>query len=347
VTVQPSPATHIRDEIRFKRPQSMAIRALLVLPGALCSLLMVLIVVGWLAGRFTSDRYAWSQWLLWIPTPAALIACALNILLAFRATIWPRDPRMRAFLWSLATVGIAVYFMLVEHHMLRRAPTLADTGHTLRIVHWNMGPDTATDVPNCVAAVNRLGGDITFISDPGSIQQQGLVKSQLSPDMDVPTLGTLAVFTKLPILAFRPLLASDGMLAAFVQIDTTATLGRPLTVYLIDMPSDLRKPRLELARKFRAMLDEAKPPLPDLVVGDFNLTRGSASLKTMFPLLRHAYDQAGHGYAATFHGEFPLWHIDQMLLGPNLRALDYQVRNTHYGRHWAQVAEIAPINPTK
>jgi hypothetical protein len=332
---------HIREEIRFSRPQSRIVRALIVLPGALASLVMIAIVLAWLVGRFTSDRYGWSQWLLWIPTPVALMTCAMNILLSFRATLRPRDSRLRAVLWLIATVGIAVYFALIEHHMFRRAPQVQNAPKSLTVAHWNVGPATWHDIAPSLAAVTRLGADITFVTDPGGIAGLQEFNAWLGSD-NPPSIGRLAVYTRLPVTTFRPILASEGLLVALAVIDTTAALGRPLTVYMVDMPSKLKAPRMELARKFRAMLEQANPPPPDLVVGDFNLTRDSASLKMMFPALHHAYHQAGHGYAATFHREFPLWHIDQMLLGSGLRALDYQIKNPGIGRHRAQWAVIAP-----
>ena len=30
------------------------------------------IILGWLVGRILTDRFGWSQWLWWIPTPVVL-----------------------------------------------------------------------------------------------------------------------------------------------------------------------------------------------------------------------------------------------------------------------------------
>ncbi len=37
------------------------------------------VVAAWLLGRLVSDRYGWSQWLLWIPTPAVLVVAAIAL----------------------------------------------------------------------------------------------------------------------------------------------------------------------------------------------------------------------------------------------------------------------------
>ncbi len=47
--------------------------------GVICTTVAVVGVLGWLIGRIASDRYIWSQWLLWIPTPAVLMATLLGL----------------------------------------------------------------------------------------------------------------------------------------------------------------------------------------------------------------------------------------------------------------------------
>ncbi len=42
----------------------------------LCVAVAVTVLAAWLAGRLVSDHFGWSQWLQWIPTPAALLAAA-------------------------------------------------------------------------------------------------------------------------------------------------------------------------------------------------------------------------------------------------------------------------------
>lgn len=337
---------NIREQIVFSRPPSVIVRALTVFFGAVIASLMMLVVAAWVIGRIVSDRYAWSQWLLWIPTPAALLASALCILLAFRATWKPRDARVRAVLWSVATFFILVYFVAVEHWMLRRAPQIADAAKTLRIVHWNMGPASWHEMAPSIAAVMRMNGDVTIITDPGGTTSQGEIKKWLAADTDPPVLGQLALLTRLPITTIRPLIMTPDMQVVLVQIDATEKLGRPLTMYMVDMPSDLKLGRMELARNVRKMLEDLKAPMPDVVVGDFNITRGSASLNAMFKdfSLDDAYDEGGHGYAATFHREFPLWHIDHILVGPSVQALDYTITNPGVGRHRAQAAVIAAVD---
>jgi len=125
-----------------------------------------------------------------------------------------------------------------------------------------------------------------------------------------------------------------------LRIDTTSKLGKEITIYAVDLPSEPKISRMQTAQKLRAMLNDADAPLPDLALGDFNMTRRGAALKTAFPNLVHAYDQAGSGYGATYPRKFPLFHIDHILLAQTLQAQTYQLINPQAGRHMLQIAEI-------
>ena len=79
---------------------------------------------------------------------------------------------------------------------------------------------------------------------------------------------------------------------------------------------------------------------PDLVVGDFNMTRGSVSLATLFPDLSNAFDKAGRGYGASFHRGLPLYHIDHTLLADTIRAVNYDLVDIGIGRHLVQITDV-------
>jgi endonuclease/exonuclease/phosphatase family metal-dependent hydrolase len=150
------------------------------------------------------------------------------------------------------------------------------------------------------------------------------------------------VITRLPVLEARPLVAGDGITIAVFRLDATGELGRPLTLLAVDLPSDPKRPRYEIALTARRLLASAAAPPPDIVVGDFNMTRGSAALKALFPRLAHAFDQAGRGYGATFRRGFPLYHLDHTLLADTVTATDYALVDLELGRHLAQRVELAP-----
>lgn len=292
-------------------------------------------VLAWLTGRVVSDRYYWSQWLLWVPTlaviPVAVAGLALTV-------VWPRKRTLLAG-WLACVIGLLVYFCFIEYRMFAKPPT---ESQGLRIVHWNATQDGGSD-DQYIDALIAGDGDITITTDAWAIpfRPRVYVWNEGTP----PSMRPFAVLTKLPILRLRYLVNEDEIIVVLLEVDATERIGRPLVMYLVDMPSDLTLARAELARQARRMIDNAAAPPPDLVIGDFNITRGSAAMRIMFPGLTHAYDQAGHGYSATFHrgeGGWLLYHIDHALLSDTVRATDYEIIETGVGRHRMQAVTIVP-----
>lgn len=136
-----------------------------------------------------------------------------------------------------------------------------------------------------------------------------------------------------------------------VTIDTTAELGRPITIWYIDLPSDpfvFRRDIVEFARaKCERWVKEINPrtgtpllPPPDVIIGDTNIPRGSWSLGQFWSGMHHAYDDAGWGLSATWPRAFPLMHIDHTLLSPWLKATGYKVGEPPVTDHWFQIVDI-------
>lgn len=158
-------------------------------------------------------------------------------------------------------------------------------------------------------------------------------------------------------------LSNSGGDALWVELETTRKLGRPIVVWLVDLPADPSLSRWRMMGEAAAAVaawpgpvyvrgvrgeDFAQAPErpgfppPDVVVGDFNTPRGSVSFTRLVGGMRHAYDDAGRGWAATFPEEWPLVAIDQVFVGAGLRATRYEVVNLG-GRHRAQRVEVSPI----
>ena len=77
-------------------------------------------------------------------------------------------------------------------------------------------------------------------------------------------------------------------------------------------------------------------------MGDFNITRGSYSLELLFPGARHAYDEAGSGWGATYPRDgWPYLHIDHVLMtSDDLAATRYEIVDPGIGLRRLQIAEI-------
>lgn len=299
--------------------------------------ILALSLMAWLTGRVVSDRYGWSQWLVWIPTPAALLAAALGAMLSLRRVSHPQIRCRRLMLWFCSLLALAAHFSFVEHRLFR-AHREAAAG--LRIVHWN-ATHVRGEAPDAYrSAIMLAEGDLTILTDAGSIPWHPDIHTWLGDGGFAQRSHPFTILSRVPILTMRVLIAKEEIQVLLLQIDTTESLGRPLLIYAADMPSDLTLPRAKLAREVRRMLDELGAPPPDLVIGDFNITRDAASLAIMFPGYRHAFRTAGAGYGATFHTRFPLYHIDHALLGEGVIAERYELRPARVGRHHMQAVTV-------
>lgn len=135
-----------------------------------------------------------------------------------------------------------------------------------------------------------------------------------------------------------------------IVFDASGTLGRPLVVWLIDLPSDPLISRHVMAKNVRAWLDGllAKAPgegglvAPDVILGDWNIPRGCHSLARIAgPGMTHAYDAASWGPVATWPRGLPLLHIDNTFVAGTVRALSYQTVRPPVSDHFGQVVDIA------
>jgi hypothetical protein len=297
------------------------------------------VVAFWLVGRIFTDRFEWTQWLWWIPTPMAIGATALGLLSSTRRARTTARRRQRMWRWCAAVVLILLYFLVIEHRMWRSGAAITSRG-AISIAHWNAsappGTLTAEDVTSRLIA---LDADITVLTGDYRLAHDQQVVDKLGGGQNPVSVGTISLLSRFPIERTQVLLAVHGTYVNAVTIDTTEKLGKSTVVYMVDLPSDLKVPRMPLARKLREFPHFTAPARgPDIVIGDFNIPRGSASLSVLFPELSHAFDQAGHGYGATFHRGwyFPLYHIDHTLVAPSMRALRYDIIDTGVARHCAQ-----------
>ncbi len=301
-----------------------------------------LVCMAWLFGRITSDHYGWSQWLLWIPTPAVMVAAAIGLAVGCRPSGTAGRRRRRVIAWAAISAAILMYFTVIEHRFLAASPSGA---RGLRLVHASVQAGGRHVVSRFGESLIGLDGDVTIVNCVLPDRGLGRLRDQLR-DLGASAVGwPFVLVTRLPILEARPLIGNAELRVAVFRLDATLTLGRILTLYAVDLPSDPRRSRAEVARELRRILDQAASEPPDVVVGDFNMTRGSAALAIAFPALENAYDQAGRGYGASFHRGFPLYHIDHTLIDETVRAVGYELVDIGMGRHLVQVVELARAKP--
>jgi endonuclease/exonuclease/phosphatase family metal-dependent hydrolase len=307
------------------------------LAAALC----LLTITAWIVGRILSDRFAWSQWLLWIPTPITLAAALLGLLLALRPASRPGLRRRRLIGWLTVFLLLAGHFALIEHRFLRTVPAEPDG---FVIAHWTPAVDLTGRDAEFVDHLRELDADVTIVTNAaGAIWSPG-VREWLGEGHRPIQMRPFAVLTRLPVLEATRLVSSDGINIALVEIDTGDALGGAVTIHLVDLPSGPRLPRSDVASRVRNLLAsmDSPPPAPDLVVGDFNMTRDSAALRRITGGMTDAFRQGGHGYGATYYRAFPLYHIDHIMLADHLRCVRYDIIDPGQGRHRSQRAWIVP-----
>lgn len=190
--------------------------------------------------------------------------------------------------------------------------------------------------------------------------------------------------------------AKDPGYSMYLLFDPEGTVkegtGQPFVVWLMDLPSDPSLSRQNVTREAIDAIDNWKGtatvlsaetnakgepqwinvpaeqlgrrgfPQPDVIIGDFNIPRGSRSLAHLVGKMENAYDQAGAGYTASYPrkvpfaqldgpgmftlvrffipSDVPFFHIDQAFIAPSLHATRYRVMNLGAGTHWAQFVEI-------
>jgi endonuclease/exonuclease/phosphatase family metal-dependent hydrolase len=342
----------------------------------------VLLLTGWAAGCIFTDRFLWSQFLWWMPSP--LVALIGALLLAV-STLGGRGhgraaarPRRAGAVLLIACIG----HLLVSDLGLLRIAGRPVPGPALKLLNWNV--TWITDRAAVLKTILEADADVTVLVNPHT----GVGWNELFGEIPYPYAllyrDGIIVISKYPIHHFgsawlgieglpapapsqtedatqRP--RRDPGRALWFDVDARATLGRSFTVWTVDLPSEPRLSRWMIAGEAREAI-ESWPgprllrdeegrytrdpasvhgfPAPDVVMGDLNITRGSASLRRLAPGAHNAYADAGLGWSASVPRRFPLVHIDQVLLGPDLRAGRYRVFDPGIGHHDAQVAEILP-----
>lgn len=317
------------------RPESPATRLLRWSAAALAGFAWI-VITGWLVGRIVSDRFLWSQFLLWIPTPVTLVFVALGLMASFRPGSTKRRRKRRQLVWGGILVAMAFVFLFVENRF-HRMGTPEKNG--LRVMHWTMSHSKRPRDAH-IEKIEQLVGDVNFLSEAWGMNWPEAMDTLLGPEGKMARAGRYWILSTIKIIEARTIISRDGVEISLVQLDASEQFGRVLIVYLVDLPSSPTVGRAAQARSARHLLDAMSIPRADMIVGDFNTPRGSRSLSILFPDMHHAYDDAGRGYGASFHRVFPLYHIDHILLTADMQATSYELVNPGLGRHDVQVATI-------
>jgi hypothetical protein len=287
----------------------------------------------WFLGVLLSDRWVWSQWLAWIPTPVVLFFFVI-------AGAFCICTKKRAFALAIGggAIVVSIWCCCVEHHLLSNRGNAG----AIKIVAWTMSHSKKAVAKQSADIVVELNGDITLLTHGWFVRGEPAIREWLGQSGHKVINSQFTLLTKFTPLKVQTLIASDGIYISEFILDTTAILGDVLVVWAIDLPSAVSSSKMEIANRVLRLLQTVDTTEPDIVIGDFNMTRNGFAIQTMFPELHDVAIDSGVGVLASFPVEYPLYHIDHVLIGSQLRAANYKLINPHIGRHRIQVAEINP-----
>jgi hypothetical protein len=289
----------------------------------------------WAFAWTVTDRWPWTQWIWWFPWLGYAAACFPAAAIA----VFDRRPGGRRLRAAALLAGPVIAACGIFRDVGFTPRPVAGPS-TLRIVQWNAPwPDTEAAAGPSGTIADR-DADLVVISNPWRFFQSRKAE-WTDRGYDVVQTGTFAFASRLPVLEARPLRAPPGSALAIVRIDARATWGRPVSVLAVDLPSDPKSSRMAFMSRIVDAIAVLEPGSIDAIVGDFNITRGSASLATAFPAHREAFSQAGSGWGASFEEPWPLLHIDLLLAGPGVQ-VDWCRLWSVGPRHRAQETWIRP-----
>jgi hypothetical protein len=291
----------------------------------------LLIFALWIIGMLLTDRWTWSQWLAWIPTQIILVVLVSAILVA----IISKRKRHASCLFFILAAALG-WFVFVENHFF--ASSYPRDG--LRLVGWTMSHNKESGAGKSADSIISYDGDITLLTHGWQVRGQKKIKEWVGIGSRRIVSGPFTLLTKLQVLEVRTLIASDGIYVSMFKVDATEQLGKPIVVWAIDLPSTMFLSRANTAKRAKRLLATLDVSQPDLVIGDFNMTRNSFAIQTMFPTLIDASDEGGIGLLASFPTEYPLYHIDHTLLSRAFSCKSYFLVNPNIGRHRVQITEI-------
>lgn len=284
-------------------------------------------LAAYLASTILTDRFAWMQFAWWIPRVPFALGCGILLLLAGLA--WRRGARpRRAFLVLSALSALFAALDLDRDFGLPRARPEGG----VRIVQWNTAWTSERDSGEALAALLALDADVLVLGDIGHLFTDGGLQRAEALGYTLRTRGRLSLLTRLAVGEARILHAAGG---ATVSRFVVESAEGPLVIDAFDLPRDLRRPRYGQAMQLA--LDLARQgPAPDVIVGDFNSTRGSASVGALLPGGIEAFSAAGTGWGGTYPRHLPWLAIDLLLVKPPWRAAWAKVHDLGSRPHRAQ-----------
>ncbi len=293
-----------------------------------------LLVLAWTGGCVLNDRWAWSQWLWWIPAPVALLGALLWFVSA--RLLAPGNLRR----WWTVGAGAA---LVITAAATMRSFSLVSRAHSpnaLHLVCWN-ARWPGEQARASATALAPWAGRVMIISNPGRMAEHASMWMREGERMA--EAGTFLLTGPVRVIEARPVVQGDDGFATLFRFEAPGTGAT--SVLAIDLPSSPFRPRhaalARFAAQVRASIDLRTV---DLVVGDFNCTRDSASVHDSFPGFHDAWSAAGQGWGASWPRETPLLHIDLALASDRIRIERCELLDPGVGHHRINAISCARPN---
>ncbi len=278
-------------------------------------------------------------------------------------------------LFAMLSAGHFVFVELgLPRVVLRAGSAQTESGDPLRLVFWNQAGREAGDISAVFLPLEPTF--LVLANRHSQTRTRDLAQAFIDTGEAHAAVGwPFDLFSRMPVRRWASTRlglegssrTADGSStpdpgwAAWFEVETPAGA---IVIWAIDLPSDPELARFPLARQAGAAIaawqgsvrvieaegrrteraERVGFPAPDLIVGDFNIPRHSASLAALLRAsgageMRDAFAVGGYGWQRTWPRQQPVWAIDHCFVSPRLAVRSYTTFDPGTGGHRAVVIE--------
>ncbi len=297
--------------------------------AVLVALLCVLV-----GSQLLTDRVGALQWIWWIPRVFLAAPLALGCVMLWLGSSGA-ERRLHGRL-AAAAIAAGLFTTWSDWGLPKQRP-----GGGTRVVFWNVCYADRAESVQAIEFLLSLDADVMVLTDPGLLFAGGGAELLNQRGYTLATPGRFAVATRIPLVEAVPLYASRHRALSRIGLEASR---RALVIDAVDLPSETTLHRYPSMRAFAGAIDPLRASPADVTVGDFNITRGSASIGLVVPHAREAFAEAGVGWGGTYSRTRPFLAIDQMLVADTWTAARAEVVDPGLGRHRALVVDLVPAD---
>lgn len=304
--------------------------------------LLVCFTLAWAGGQIVRDLNRVTSLFFFIPTPI----CA-GLLLLYAASVW-RSGWRKIAIGVLLAATVPLSFLLFAENRWIVPSSEEPRSETFRLVHWNVGWGKGgwRDIYHTLAA---LDPDLVLLSEVPDymeveimadslgriVKESNRTSSMARGEFRALKISPMVIFARGSLDGGRWLLR-EGTHKVYVVDWAFEEYG--LTLFAVELDASLFVKRNEFLGEIMGLVEREKP---DIVAGDFNSPRRSKALSSLPAGFVHAYDAVGSGWSYTWPFPVFLYAIDQCIIGPRIRPVDYDLTSSTASDHRIQVLDFS------